>query len=109
MLLAILLAPRLILFLAKVSFTPITSYCESFMTLASASLSISSKVFFLGGPLWEVSAFPTMLNSEGIESVVPGSYFLVWPDNLPVMNAFLMSYSRFLGFVARNAVAGREP
>lgn len=33
----------------------------------------------------------------------------MWPDNLPVMNAFLMSSSLFLGLVARKAVAGLEP
>lgn len=38
-----------------------------------------------------------------------GSYFLMWVVSLPAMNAFFMSYSLFLGLVARKAVAGREP
>lgn len=50
---------------------------------------------------------PTMLNSEGMERAVAGSYFLTWVISLPVMNAFLMSYSLVRVEAAVKAVCGR--
>jgi hypothetical protein len=48
------------------------------------------------------------LNWEGIDSVVGGSYLLTCPLSLLVMKAFCISYSRFLGLLAINAVCGLD-
>jgi hypothetical protein len=109
MLLAILLAPILILFFAKNSFTPITYSWESFTTFYSASLRIYSKVLFLGLVACAARDPSTMLNWEGMDRVVVGSYLLVCALSLPVIKAFFISSSLFLEFVATKAVSGLEP
>ena len=50
---------------------------------------------------------PTMLNSDGMERALVGSYFLTWVVSLPVINAFLMSYSLVRVEAAVKAVCGR--
>ena len=106
MLFAILLAPRLILFLAKAYLIAWTSLSAYWSTLSYAYLKISSKAFFLGAVACTVNTSP--VNVWRPFDVRPSSFVMCWLK-CPERMACLMLLATLLWLTALKAVKGLQP